>query len=366
LAIHHLNLISVRNHKESEFSFSPGVTVIWGENGSGKTAVLEAINTLSFGQSFKTHRQRELINTEKKELFIRGEFFTKGQDDRVAAKISKISGQAIKLNGKSVHKRKDLLGRNIVVVLSPEEQDITKGPPMERRKFFDRLFSIVSPEYLKTLQGYSRTRKQRNAALLQLRENKITKEGLETWTRPLALYGTKLWGLRCDFMTDFKALHSKVSKQYDREIKTEIIYQHHGNNQEEYIEKLEKTIKRDLVLGRTEHGPHRDDVLVMWSGRNIKTFGSQGEHKLCLILLKLAELFFIKEKTGKTPTLLLDDLFDKLDLERCKSIVHLLQEFETISGHPVQTIVTTTDLINVEKSGLMSNTRDHRTYHLER
>ena len=87
MAIHRLNLISLRNHKESEFSFSPGVTVIWGENGSGKTAVLEAINTLSFGQSFKTHRQRELINTEKKELFIRGKFFTRGQEDHVAAKI---------------------------------------------------------------------------------------------------------------------------------------------------------------------------------------------------------------------------------------------------------------------------------------
>jgi DNA replication and repair protein RecF len=366
LAIHRLNLISVRNHKETEFNFSPGVTVIWGENGSGKTAVLEAVNTLSFGRSFKTHRQRELINTEKKELFIRGVFFARNQEDHVAAKISKISGQVIKLNGKTVHNRKDLLGRNIVVVLSPEEQGITKGPPMERRKFFDRIFSVVSPEYLKTLQGYSRTLKQRNAALIQLRENKITNDDLETWTKPLALYGTRLWDLRYKFMTDFKGLHAKVSKQYDRDIKTEIIYEHPGNNQEKYLEKLEKTIKRDLVLGRTEHGPHRDDVLVKWSGRNIKTFGSQGEHKLCLILLKLAELFFIKEKTGELPTLLLDDLFDKLDLERCKSIVRLLQEFETISGHLVQTIVTTTDLINVEQSGLMSATHDHRTYHLER
>ena len=231
LAISKLSLFSFRNHDKKEIFFSKGITVIWGENGSGKTAVLEAINTLSFGRSFKTHRQRELINTEKKELFIRGEFFTRNHKDQVAAKISKTSGQAIKLNGKNVHNRKDLLGRNIVVVLSPEEQDITKGPPMERRKFFDRIFSVVSPEYLKTLQAYSRTLKQRNAALIQLRENKITNEGLETWTKPLALYGARLWDLRCKFITDFKELHAKVSKQYDREIKTEIIYQNPGNNQ---------------------------------------------------------------------------------------------------------------------------------------
>ena len=105
--------------------------------------------------------------------------------------------------------------------------------------------------------------------------------------------------MRGKFITDFKALHTKVSKQYDREIKTEIIYQSPGNNQEKYIEKLDKRIKRDLVLGRTEHGPHRDDVTVMWSGRNIKTIGSQGEHKLCLILLKLAVIFLLVNKINQ-------------------------------------------------------------------
>ena len=122
-------------------------------------------------------------------------------------------------------------------VLSPEEQNITKGPPMERRKFFDRIFSVVSPEYLKTLQGYNRTLKQRNAALIQLRENKITNEGLESWTKRLALYATRLWDVRGEFITEFKGLHAKVSKQYDREIKTEIVYQYPGNNQEKYLEK---------------------------------------------------------------------------------------------------------------------------------
>ena len=181
MAIRRLKIVSVRNHKDAEFYFSPGVTVIWGENGSGKTAILEAINILSFGKSFKTHRQRELINIKTSELFIRGEFCAGGQEDVVAACVDKKSGQIIKLNGKKILSRKELLGRNIVVVLSPEEQGITRGAPSIKRSFFDRVFSVVSPGYLKTLQQYVRALKQRNIALLQFRDGIIRKDALESW-----------------------------------------------------------------------------------------------------------------------------------------------------------------------------------------
>ena len=366
MGIHRLKLISVRNHKNTEFYFSPGVTVIWGENGSGKTAILEAINTLSFGRSFKTNRQRELINTEKDELFIHGEFFTDSQEDKIDATVSKISGQTIKINGKTTHSRKDLLGRNVVVVLSPEEQEITKGSPAARRKFFDRIFSVVSPKYLKTLQNYNRTLKQRNMALLQIRDGTIKRDGLETWTKPLVSSGKKLWNLRSGLINNFKTQQTKVSSRYGKGIKMTITYPVHGKTENQYLEKIKETINQDLALCRTGYGPHRDDMILNWSDRNIKTFGSQGEHKLCLVILKLSELFFIKENTGAAPTLLLDDLFAKLDLDRCKNIVRLLREFEEDSKEAVQTVITTTDLINIEHSGLMSENRDHRTYHLER
>ena len=146
----------------------------------------------------------------------------------------------------------------------------------------------------------------------------------------------------------------------------DILYKYQETSEEQYKTKLEKNINRDIVLGTTECGPHRDSIIINWSGRNIKSHGSQGENKLCLVILKLSELFFIKEKTGTAPILLLDDLFAKLDLERCKRIVNLLQGFETFSDNQIQTIVTTTDLINVENSGLMLSSGNHRTYHLKR
>jgi len=366
MSIHRLKIISVRNHKEAEFFFSRGVTVIWGENGSGKTAVLEAIHMISIGRSFKTHRQRELINVEKNELFIQGDFSNNNQEDHVASSVTKTSGQIIKLNGKNIHSRKELLGRNIVVVLSPEQQNITKGAPEERRRFFNKIFSVVSPAYFGVLQEYNRALKQRNAALLQLRDNRVKDSDLQSWTPILALSGLKLWGLRRQLMHQFKSTLGTVLNQFDRDIELEILYDPRQSNKEQYQNKLEKNINRDIVLGRTEHGPHRDNFIINWAGKNIKSYGSQGENKLCLILLKLAELFFVKEKTGKTPILLLDDLFAKLDLERCKKIVNLLQGFDDFSDDPLQTIVTTTDLINIENSGLMFSNGNHRTYHLKR
>tara|TARA_B100000686_G_scaffold30848_2_gene31711 strand:+ start:19525 stop:20625 length:1101 start_codon:yes stop_codon:yes gene_type:complete len=366
MAIRRLNIVSVRNHKDAEFYFSPGVTVIWGENGSGKTAILEAINILSFGKSFKTHRQRELINIKTSELFIRGEFCAGGQEDVVAACVDKKSGQIIKLNGKKILSRKELLGRNIVVVLSPEEQGITMGAPSIKRSFFDRVFSVISPGYLKTLQQYGRALKQRNIALIQFRDGVIRKDALETWTEPLAKRGAKLWKARKELMLEFKKLQLNVSKKYDAKIMMDIKNPDLDPGKEKYREKIEGLIKKDIFLGRTGFGPHRDNITINWFGKNIKVFGSQGEHKLCLVILKLTELFFIKEKTGITPALLLDDLFSKLDLERSKKIVHLLQGLETIYKEPVQTIVTTTDLINVENSGLLSKKYSHKTYHLER
>ena len=119
-------------------------------------------------------------------------------------------------------------------------------------------------------------------------------------------------------------------------------------------------------MGRTTFGPHRDNIALAWNNRDLRNFGSEGEHKLSLVLLKLAELVFVRKNTGNHPTFLLDDLFAKLDLERSKKIVTLLQGLETESGEPVQTIVTTTDLLNVEKSGLLSGEKENNTYHLER
>ena len=366
MAIYSLTLVSFRNHAEQKFDFNRGLTVIWGENGSGKTAILEAIHTLSFGKSFRTHKQRDLIRNGDLSFVARGEFSTKNHQDDIAAQVTQSSPQHIKLNGKTLSGRKELIGRNNVVVLSPEEQSVTKGAPAERRQFFDKMFSVSSGGYVDILQKYSRILKQRNAALVLVKENKAPVDELKSWDDQLVESGVKLWFLRVEFMLEFKKNLSDMAQRYDDEIQIDLFYLKEAPTEDIYRLQIQNTLKKDIAFGRTSYGPHRDDILLKWDKRDLRSFGSQGEHKLSLVLLKLAEMSFIRKKTGTHPTLLLDDLFAKLDLERSKKIVILLQSLETESGEPVQTIVTTTDILNVENSGLLTNAKETKTIHLER
>ena len=340
--------------------------MIWGENGSGKTAVLEAIHTLSFGKSFRTHTQRNLIRNGDSSFVVKGLFSLQGSSDEIAAQVNKNSGQKLKLNGKLLSGRTEIIGRNNVVVLSPEEQPITKGPPLKRRQFFDKMFSVSMVDYVKTLKKYGRVLKQRNAALLLVKENKSTVAGLKHWDEQLVDTGAKLWLMRVDLITQFKKNVDYMIQRYDRSIQFEIVYFDEAPREELYRKQVRDALNTDLTLGRTTVGPHRDEMLFIWDKRDLRSFGSQGEHKLALVLLKLAEMCFIQDNTGSYPTLLLDDLFSKLDFERSQKIVSLLQNLENNSGEPVQTIVTTTDILNVESSGLMSTGKETKTYHLER
>ena len=133
----------------------------------------------------------------------------------------------------------------------------------------------------------------------------------------------------------------------------------------EFEKKLEQTRDRDCLLGTTSYGPHRDNIKILWSGKDIRECGSQGEHKISLILLKLAEINLIKQKIGKHPTILLDDVFAKLDLNRSKKLVSYLNTIKSEEKDPIQTIITTTDVVSVEQSGLILNNKDVRTYKLE-
>ena len=134
---------------------------------------------------------------------------------------------------------------------------------------------------------------------------------------------------------------------------------------EEFERKLKQTREKDSLLGSTSHGPHRDKIKIFWLGKDIREYGSQGEHKISLILLKLAEIDLIKRKTGKYPTILLDDVFAKLDLNRSKKLVSYLNSIKTEEKDPIQTIITTTDVLNVEQSGLILEGKNVETHKLE-
>ena len=194
MAISKLSLFSFRNHEKKEITFSEGITVIWGENGSGKTSLLEAIYILSLGKSFKTHKQSSIIKKGHSSYILKGDFSYGEITNSIAIQTNLNSKKTIKVNGKTIKNRKEIIGKNNVVVLSPEDQVITKGGPKERRLFFDRLFSIIDSDYLNTLQEFSRALKQRNALILN--NNQIKEESFLLWEEKLSISAVKLWKIR--------------------------------------------------------------------------------------------------------------------------------------------------------------------------
>jgi len=363
LAISKLSLFSFRNHEKKEITFSEGITVIWGENGSGKTSLLEAIYILSLGKSFKTHKQSSIIKKGHSSYILKGDFSYGEITNSVAIQTNLTNKKTIKVNGKTIKNRKEIIGKNNVVVLSPEDQVITKGGPKERRLFFDRLFSIIDNNYLNTLQEFSRVLKQRNSLLLN--SNQTREENFLPWEEKLSISAVKLWEIRKKCFSCYLNSLNDVTSDYQKDLILNVLYVEKTYTKEEFQRKLKQTRERDSLLGTTSHGPHRDNIKILWSGKDIREYGSQGEHKISLILLKLAEINLIKQKTGKYPTILLDDVFAKLDLNRSKKLVSYLNSIKRKEKDSIQTIITTTDVLNVEQSGLILNNKNVETHKLE-
>jgi len=366
LSISKLSLLTFRNHSEKKIEFSQGVNVIWGENGSGKTSIIEAINILSLGKSFKTHKQKNIIKHGEKRFIVSGVFILKGKQEKTVIQNTNKNKQTIKINNLSINNRKDLIGRNNVVVLSPEDQKITKGGPKDRRLFFDKLFSVIDSEYINACQKYNRVLKQRNAWLSSVYKNTNLEKTHNQWDEQIVYYGMLLWKLRLKYLLRFEDELYQIKSKYNNEIKIKITFSKKILTKNKYIETLLNKTKKDILLGQTSLGPHRDNINIFFNNKDIRETGSQGEHKIALTLIKLSETSLIKKETGVFPTLLLDDLFAKLDLSRSQRLVEFLNDFQLSSGEQIQTIITTTDMVNIEKSGIFSYNQKIKTHKLEK
>tara|TARA_Y100000748_G_scaffold290992_1_gene278082 strand:+ start:633 stop:1724 length:1092 start_codon:yes stop_codon:yes gene_type:complete len=348
-------MISFRNHKETNMSFGPGITIIWGKNGSGKTSILEAIHSLSFGSSFRTSNKKELIKEGSNNFLLEGLFKNKkGVENTVFFSQDIRGNKKIKINKKEIRKRKDLLGINNVVVFSPEEETITKGGPSNRRRFFDRVFSIVSMKYLEDLLSYNSTLQQRNA-VLRLGLNKNIDKQIKIWNEPFSEKAEKLWVHRKKLKSDFLEVFKETVKNLDLGIVCDIFYDQKKTNKEKILTDLETIKKTEAAIGFTTIGPHRDDFVFKWGGRAIRKHGSQGEHKMFLALLKTTELLFISKKTNKNPVFLIDDIFANLDIDRSKRLLRFVEKIRLDKKLKPQTIITTTDLLEIQKEGFFSN-----------
>ena len=359
MPIKEIGLVSFRNHDTISLNFCPNINVIWGKNGSGKTAILEALHSLSIGRSFRTNRKKELLKGDKDFFSITG-IFKKGDSiQKIQINQTKDGTRRMFIDGNKLESVKELVGLNPVVLLSPEEQIITKGTPQDKRNYFNKIFSTISNKYFTILSDYNRILKQRNKLLDDFDFIIDAQKELDIWNERISEIGQKLWEERNGYYKKFmQELNNTLNdfKEDNFTFSFEILTKS-AENKKEYIEILKKHQNKDTYLGRTTYGPHTDNINFTFNEKTIKQYGSQGEHKLALLLIKLAEVKLIRKATKKAPIILLDDLFAKLDDSRSKQAMAMID-------NDLQTIITTTDLKIVEDRGIKIDNKNNCGFYL--
>lgn len=320
-----IKLNDFRNYKELDINFDKKINLILGQNAQGKTNLIESIYFTSMGKSFKGVKDRDVIRFEKDFSKINALAFKYDDDLNVSMVLQKNGTKEIKRDGVSLKKISQLSDTMLVVLFSPEDLKIVKEEPEKRRKFIDREISLISPIYLENLNSYKKSLFQRNN---YLREENIDKILLDVLDKQIAYYGIKIIEYRSNFI---KKLQFHVEKIHDGitqgKEKIKLVYKPDINpkSEEEFIEILSKGRDRDLRVGTTGNGPHKDDIDFLINNINARKFGSQGQQRTCALSVRLAELSLIKEETGEEAILLLDDVMSELDFSRQEYLIKTLE-----------------------------------------
>jgi len=317
-----LSILNYKNIREAELVFSPKINCFIGNNGMGKTNVLDAIYFLSFCKSHSNSidSQNILHNTEF--CFVHGEYLVGDNTEDVSCGIKHRQKKQFKRNKKEYERLSDHIGLLPLVLVSPDDSVLISEGSDERRKFIDGVISQYNKTYLNQLLQYNNALKQRNAIMKS--EHPIDDSLLEIWEEQMVLFGTYIYEQRKLFIDEFVPVFQKFYSDIsggNEQISLTYHSQHEG---QDIKTRMIATRDRDRILGYSTQGIHKDELEMLLEDYPIKRVGSQGQNKTYLISLKLAQFDFLKRTHNLSPLLLLDDIFDKLDSQRVKKIVELV------------------------------------------
>ncbi len=317
-----------RNIEHIEIEPVNGINVIYGENGHGKTNIIESIWLFTGCNSFRTRKNTELIKHDADFSEINMDFFS--YDRQQTAKLIIDSQKEAYLNGiKQISPRK-FLGEFQAVVFSPSVLSVIKDGPAEKRKFLDIAISLVKPNYAVLLSKYNKAVFQRNALLKQINQTSRGEDLLFAFDEEIARYGGRIIDYRLKYIEDLKEFSADVYREIssDRE-KMEVSYintlKEIGNDAKEWSEILyNETVKnhsKDIFRLATSVGPHKDDLDILLNSMSARNYGSQGQQRSCALALKLSEASILKKNSGEQPIALLDDVMSELDGKRQKYLI---------------------------------------------
>ncbi|RDY23423.1 DNA replication/repair protein RecF [Romboutsia maritimum] len=342
MRLKNLQLVNFRNYNDLHIEFNEKINLLVGKNGQGKTNIVESIYMLSFGKSFRTNKDKEIIKFNSENLYVGGNFFKYGSMRLIEVAIGK-NKKGIKVNKIHIQKIHELLGNLNVVIFSPEDLKLVKEGPKERRLFIDKEISQIIPKYYNYLTSYNKILFQKNKLL---KTNYIDKNLLDVYDENLAKYGSYIYILRRDFIKKISDIAMKMHENLTNGIeKLSISYKNQLGICEEdtvssvydkFLDKLTNSREHDIETRTTRYGIHKDDLNIFINDLDVRLYGSQGQQRTASISLKLSEIELIKKEVGEFPILILDDVFSELDETRQKLLVNNLSK--------VQMFITTAEV----------------------
>lgn len=336
--IEKIKLNNFRNYDQLELDLNKNINIIYGNNAQGKTNILEAIFLCSFGKSFRTNKEKEMIKFNEDKSLVDIFYQKKDRDGKIKIEIA--NKKQVSLNGVKLKKLSELLGNINIVIFTPEDINILKEGPAKRRRFLDMMIGQLRPNYLYNLNMYLKTIEQRNNYLRQIREKNKSEEMLEIWDEKLAEYAEKIFIYRSEFinkiLNKINEIHKNITKEKE-EIRIEYISD--CEKKENYLKILKERRKIDIIKGYTTKGIHRDDFVIYINDKEVNIYGSQGQNRTAVLSLKLAELQVVHDEIEEYPILLLDDFMSELDEERRKNFLNNIRN--------TQVILTGTDKIKL-------------------
>lgn len=320
-----LALTNFKNYELNELEFSPKINCFVGNNGVGKTNILDAIHYLSLTKSFFNSIDSISIRHGEDFFIIQGTFVRGNEEDQIYCAFQKQKQKLLKRNGKEYQKLSDHVGRYPVVMISPADSALITEGSEDRRKFMNKIISQYSAEYLDSVLKYSKALQQRNRLLKDIASSgEVDNDILSIWDAQLVRYGNYVYSEREILVNElipvFQEYYSLISSGKES---VRLKYKSHLS-EGSFNEALVSSFTKDRYLEYTTVGIHKDDLLLEMDDFPVKSLGSQGQQKSYLVALKLAKFDYIKRKAGFSPILLLDDIFDKFDAERVEQIIRLV------------------------------------------
>lgn len=338
-----LVLANFRNYCGLTLDISANINIFIGKNAQGKTNILEAIYLGAMGKSHRTTEDEDLICWDQDGSAVDLYFNRLNVANKLSFRFHRSRRKEILLNDFAI-KPREVVGSLNAILFSPEDLWLIKGVPAVRRRFLDVEISQAVPAYYRQLIQYQRTLNQRNNLLKKIRERNATKDLLDSWDEQFAKSAAYLVAKRDEAIKKLGMLANLMHRRLtDSSESLALQYELAGGTGDNfsdlyswYNEQLLKLRDNDIFRGSTSVGPHRDDLILLVNGKDLRSYGSQGQQRTAVLALKLAELEFIKSETGEYPVLLLDDVMSELDKERREQLLLFIRD-------KIQTFITATD-----------------------